>query len=78
VIKNENASLEMIKVFVEMGVKANQPDALNQTALYYASRDGHNKVMEYLVSQGCNVNHIDTYGQTPIFYAAREGHLETV
>lgn len=60
-----------------MGVNPAQPDALNQTALFYASREGHNNVIEYLVKQGCEINHIDTYGQTAVFYAVREGHLET-
>ncbi len=32
----------MIKVFIEMGVRADYADSLNQTALYYAAREGHN------------------------------------
>lgn len=78
VIKDENASLEMARILTEMGVKASQPDTLNQTALYYASREGHNRVIDFLVKNGCDVNHIDTYGQTPVFYAVREGNLDTV
>ena len=61
-----------------MGVKPNMTDSLNQTALYYAARDGKNNIIEYLIHHGCNVNHIDTYGQTPIFYASREGNIDTV
>ena len=52
----------MIKIFKEMGVNPAQPDALNKTALFYASRDGHDQVIDYLVRNGCEVNHIDTYG----------------
>jgi len=77
-IKNEKDSLGMMKAFVEMGVKANQTDELNQTALYYAAREGHPEVIDFLVKHGCLPNQLDCYGQTPIFYAAREGHLETV
>jgi hypothetical protein len=42
VIKDENASLEMMKIFRDMGVNPAQPDLLNQTSLFYASREGHN------------------------------------
>jgi hypothetical protein len=49
-IKDENAAIAMMKIFVDMGVQASKPDALNQTPLYYAARDGKNQVIEYLVS----------------------------
>lgn len=53
----------MAKVLRELGVKPEQPDNLNQTALYYASRDGKLHLLDYLVTEGnCNVNNIDTYG----------------
>ena len=69
----------MARILKELGVKPEQPDTLNQTALYYTSRDGKLLLLEFLINEGnCNVNHIDTYGQSPIFYACREGHLETV
>lgn len=77
-VKDEVSSLKMVKLFHEMGVKCNQPDSLNQTPLFFASRDGHNSVIDYLLKQGCDVNHIDTYGQTSIFYSVREGILETI
>lgn len=78
VIKDENAAIEMAKILTEMGVKPNMPDSLNQTALYYASREGKLNLIDFLVKHGCDVNHIDTYGQTPIFYGVREGNLNTV
>ena len=78
VIRDENQALEMCRIFTEMGVRPNQNDTLNQTPLYYSSRDGKVKVMQFLVAHECNVNHIDTYGQSPVFYAAREGHLEAL
>jgi ankyrin repeat protein len=42
IIKDENSSLQMVKVFTEMGVKPNFLDSLNQTPLFYAAREGHN------------------------------------
>ena len=74
VVKNENVSLEMLKIFDEMGVKCNVPDTLSQTPLFYASREGHNNVIDFLIAHGCAINHIDCYGQTPIFYSVREGN----
>ena len=78
-IKVDDLAVRMAKVLKEMGVKPDQPDTLNQTPLYYASREGKNKLVDFLIGEGgCKANHIDTYGQSPLFYAAREGHLETV
>jgi ankyrin repeat protein len=51
-------------------------DHLNQTALFYASREGKSSLVDLLVTLGCPTNHVDSYGQTAIFYGAREGHVE--
>lgn len=78
-IKNDDLAVRMAKVLREMGVRTDQPDNLNQTALYYASREGKLHLIDFLVGEGnCKVNQVDTYGQSPIFYACREGHLETI
>jgi ankyrin repeat protein len=78
-IKSDDLATRTARVLKELGVKPEQPDTLNQTALYYASREGKNQLVDYLVTEGnCNVNNIDTYGQSPIFYASREGHLDTI
>jgi ankyrin repeat protein len=52
----------MAKVLKDMGVSPSQPDTLNQTPLYYASREGKSQLIDFLVENGCNVNHIDVYG----------------
>lgn len=78
-IKVDDTAVRMAKVLKDLGVRPDQPDNLNQTPLYYACREGKNKLIDFLVNEGnCNVNHVDTYGQSPIFYSAREGHLETI
>jgi ankyrin repeat protein len=62
-IKSDDQAVRMARVLKELGVKPDQPDNLNQTALYYASRDGKNHLVDFLVQEGnCNVNNIDTYG----------------
>lgn len=69
----------MARILKELGVRPDQPDTLNQTALYYASREGKLQLIDFLVKEGnCKVNHVDTYGQSPIFYSAREGHIDAI
>jgi ankyrin repeat protein len=78
-IKSDDQAVRMARVLKELGVKPEQPDNLNQTPLYYASREGKLQLIEYLINEGnCNVNHVDTYGQSPVFYACREGHIEAI
>ena len=78
-IKSDDQAVRMARVLKEMGVRPDLPDNLNQTALYYASREGKLHLIDFLVTEGnCKVNQVDTYGQSPIFYAAREGHLDTI
>ena len=75
-IKDEAVSLKMVEYLLTQGVDPTVNDTLNQTALFYASREGKPSLLETLVARGCNPNHVDTYQQTPIFYGAREGHIE--
>jgi hypothetical protein len=78
-VKNDDLAVKMARVLREMGVRTDQPDNLNQTPLYYASREGKQHLIDYFVNEGnCKVNQVDTYGQSPIFYACREGHLDTI
>lgn len=65
----------MAQLLAEMGVKPNQQDTLQQIPLYYAVREGHIELIDFLIKNGCSVNHLDTYGQTPIFYCIREGDI---
>lgn len=77
-VKDDEMALRLVRYFHELGVSCNQPDSLNQTALYFASREGLNNTIEYFVQNGCNVNHVDNYGQNPFFYCVREGHMSTI
>lgn len=72
-------SLACCQELARLGVSANLPDVHNQTALYYAAREGHYEVVEWLVKEGgCKINHCDRNGQTALFYSAREDMLECV
>ena len=39
---------------------------MNQTALFYAAREGHAETIEYLVSKGADPNVVDTNGETAL------------
>lgn len=39
-ISSDDQAVRMARLLRELGVKPDQPDNLNQTALYYASREG--------------------------------------
>jgi|SanBayMetagenome_1026888.scaffolds.fasta_scaffold16941_1 ankyrin repeat protein len=52
----------MVKALTELRVDPAQPDSLNQTPLYYAVREGHSDVIDWLLEKGLNLNHVDTYG----------------
>jgi ankyrin repeat protein len=62
-IKTDEHAVKMARVLKDLGVKADQPDSLNQTPLYYACREGKLQLIDFMVNEGkCNVNHVDTYG----------------
>ena len=39
-IKSDDQAVRVARLLRELGVKPDQPDTLNQTALYYGSREG--------------------------------------
>jgi ankyrin repeat protein len=55
----------------EREVDPKEMDRIQQTALYYAAREGKYRTCEYLISKGVELNRPDYYLQTPIYYAAR-------
>lgn len=66
----------MTTKLIRLGVDPNQKDALQQTPLYYASRDGKLKIIQFLIDQGLSVNEEDIYRQNPIFYSVNNGQIE--
>ena len=53
-------------------------DGENQTALFYAAREGHVATIACLVGSSACIDHVDRNGDTPLFYAARDGREEAV
>jgi ankyrin repeat protein len=39
---------------------------MNQTALFYAARQGHAETIEFLLSKGADPNVVDTNGETAL------------
>lgn len=75
----KGGDLAWCKYLHSKGCKANLFDIHNQTALFYAAREGQTEVVEWLITAGeCNINHIDRNGQTALFYAAREDQVGCV
>ena len=72
-------SLTCCKTLVSLGCNAGLIDIHNQTALFYAAREGRVEVVDWLVKEGgCLINQLDRNGQTALFYAAREDKLDCV
>jgi len=61
-IKDEDKALEMLDWLHKRGCKVGELDNLSQSSLFYAVRDGRDKLIRALVKLGLDVNHIDTYG----------------
>ena len=45
----------------DMGADPNKEDDLKQIPLFYAAREGYNKVINLLLDHGCDVNRSDKY-----------------
>lgn len=75
-VKNEEDGLKIINYLMKNGTSLTATDALDQTALFYASRDGKLKILNLLLENGCSANQRDTYGQTPIYYASRDNKID--
>lgn len=72
-------SLRCCKELWSLGCSCSLTDVHNQTALFYAAREGRTDVVEWLVREGgCLINQVDKNCQTALFYAAREDRFECV
>jgi len=60
-----------------LGVPTTSVDAIGQTPLYYAAREGNMDCVTFLVKSRSDVAQRDANGQTPLFYAVRYGQVET-
>ncbi len=68
---------ELVAMMLNTGrIAVNYQDTNGATALHYASRGGHLKIVEMLVEAGADVNLGEEYGYTPLHEAAEYGHVD--
>jgi ankyrin repeat protein len=77
-LENISRGDEMLELLLREGADPTFRDTYNQTALFYASRFGHDKQIEMLINAGCDPNHKDRFQQTALYYASREGQINTI
>lgn len=63
---------------LEAGADPNAHDALRNTALIFASRDGLLQIAESLINRGADVSWIDDEGATPLILASHKNHPAVV
>ena len=70
--------MEIVKYLVENGADVNEKGFENETALMYASENGHLEMVKYLVEYGADVNANNQSNKTAFVLASEKGHLEIV
>lgn len=62
-IKDDKKAYDMTAYLIkEAKCKAAMQDSLDQTCLFYVSRDGRSELAKLFIEHGCKSNHIDSYG----------------
>eukprot|EP00438_Fugacium_kawagutii_P031040 Skav235369 [mRNA] locus=scaffold3967:149853:151106:+ [translate_table: standard] len=74
----DEQALGLCRTLLERGVAVEHTDELDQTALFYAARQGHSFTIRYLISRGAEPNHLDKNGQTALFFAASNSHVAAI
>jgi len=67
-----------IKILKEGEIDVNAKNKYGNTALTWASQNGHIEIVKYLLANGANVNEKDEYGETALILASSNGHIEIV
>ncbi|CAL1160049.1 unnamed protein product [Cladocopium goreaui] len=73
-------ALALCRLLVDrkINIDINHGDALRQTALFYAARQGHADTIRFLISLGANPNVKDSNGETAMFFAVRKKRTAAV
>ncbi|HVW99770.1 MAG TPA: ankyrin repeat domain-containing protein, partial [Candidatus Babeliaceae bacterium] len=64
-LASKDGELELVKSYVLQGANLEFKNSLGQTPLYFAIRNEHTEVAEYLLSCGANPKVVDANGSTP-------------
>ena len=74
----KNCHIDILKLFIENGVKINKLNNSDETPLYIACYCGYLDKVEFLISSGAFVNIPDSGRMRPLNGAIRKGHLDIV
>ena len=67
-----------VKKRLDEGVRADSQNEKGNTALMWASQNGHKAVCELLITRGCNVDMQDKGGNTALMFASYNGRIPVV
>ena len=69
-------TIDMLKVFVDMGAMVNARNQESWTPLHLAANRGKREVVEFLLGVGADINAVASNGWTPLKVAVNCGHLQ--
>ncbi|EFA83081.1 hypothetical protein PPL_03869 [Heterostelium album PN500] len=76
--RGEEDSLEAFILDQENKVNINAKDAVGQTAMHWAARNGHDGIIKILIKYRAGLNVVDPQGESPVFKAAFKDHVDCI
>jgi len=74
----QSGNTDIINILLDRGIKKENTDANNYTALHYATYQGKTEAVKLLVNRGCDINGRGNKGQSALDLAAQQKHLPTM
>lgn len=71
-----SGKVDAVRQLLDEGLPPDSVDSQGETALGWATFNGHADVVRVLVNQGADVNRKNRHGNPPVIYAAAKGHTE--
>ena len=68
----------VVELFLDAGMRPNEKDKDDITALIHAARGGYSNIVQALLDKGADVNAQDNEGSTALMYAAVSGYTDIV
>ncbi|KKK72061.1 hypothetical protein LCGC14_2907670 [marine sediment metagenome] len=72
------SATEVDWLLIETGADVNVQNKWGETALMWASYEGHPEVVELLIERGANINAMDSNGYTALMWALKKGQTEAI
>ena len=74
----QNGNISDVEKRLDQGVRKDSQNEHGDTALIWASWNGHKAVCELLIARGCNVDMQSKYGMTALIAASHNGKIPIV